>query len=72
MYALNDFHWQSQLEKSYKHSNILTCIITNVKLKWVENIVQSEPICIMDQNIKSWHADKKNYNLEMGLYLFMD
>lgn len=35
-------------------------------------MVQSEPICIMDQNINSWHADKKYYNLETGLYLFFD
>lgn len=58
--------------QSYYHSDILTFIITNVKLKCIENVVQTEPIFIMDQNIKSWHTDKKHYNLGTGLYLFVD
>lgn len=72
MYAINDLHWQSQLEQCYYHSDILTCIITNVKLKCIENIIQTEPIFIMDQNITSWHADKKHCNLETGIYSYVD
>lgn len=62
MYAINDLHCQSQLEQSYYHSDILTCIMTNVKLKCIENIIQTEPILIMDQKIKSWLVNKKHGN----------
>ena len=72
MYAINDLHWQSQLQQSSCHSDRLTCIITTVKLKCIENIVQTEPILVMDQYIKSWHADEKHCNLEIGLYLYTD
>lgn len=58
--------------QSYYYSDIFTCIITNVKLKGIENIVQTEPIFIMDQNIKSQHAEKEHYNLETGIYLYVD